>query len=34
MTEKANKKGAKIDARQQELILKYVITMSNATVSK
>jgi mono/diheme cytochrome c family protein len=34
MVEKAKRKGAKIDARQQELILKYAITMSNAASSK
>jgi mono/diheme cytochrome c family protein len=32
MVQKANRKGSKIDTRQQELILKYVITMSNAGV--
>ncbi|MFL5728692.1 MAG: c-type cytochrome [Cytophagaceae bacterium] len=34
MTKKANKKGAAIDAAQQELILRYVITMSLAGNSK
>ena len=34
MTVKANKKGAEIDAAEQELILRYVITMRNASENK
>lgn len=34
MTVKANKKGAEIDAAEQELILRYVITMRNASDNK
>jgi mono/diheme cytochrome c family protein len=30
MTKKANKKGANINAQQQDLILKYVVTMGSA----